>query len=117
MRAVIVCLAVATGSLAGCSFAAVEARAPHDPSQAAGREARAHIPDVRRVDLAEAVKALRDAGFTVDMSSLSRFERQYGKQLISGYYQSHPRVVVVDYAVEGGTVSIKQVECRRRTRC
>jgi hypothetical protein len=116
MKAIIL-LAVAAASLAGCSFDAVQAGGAHDPPQSAGRDARAHVPDVRRVDLAEAVQALRDAGFIVDMSSLNRFERHYGKQLIGGYYQSHPRVVVVDYAVERGVVSIKQVECPRRTSC
>ncbi len=70
------------------------------------------VPDIHGVDLAKAIKRLQEEGLVADLSSLSRVERGYGRQLIKGYYQSHPQVVVVDYALIGPkTVLIERVDC------
>ena len=70
------------------------------------------VPDIQGVDLAKAIKRLRGVGLIADVSRLHRTARSYGRQLIEGYYQSHPRVVVVDYALsDSKTVLIERVAC------
>ena len=98
-------------ALAGCTFL------DHGGRGVTDRPSHWSVPDIGGVDLAKAVKRLRDAGLRIDMSSLTRIERSYGRQLVAGYYQSHPRVVVVSYAVDRNTVFVTDVDCRRRPAC
>jgi hypothetical protein len=113
MSKIIVSLTVAIIVLAGCTTGSDESRTATSsrerPTQGSGSP---RIPYIQGADLAKAVKRLHDEGLFVDMSSLSVVERRYGRQLLKGYYQSHPRAVVVDYELTGSKiVSIKQVDC------
>lgn len=108
-----VSLALATIALAGCTSGSEERGISSSSSEIPiPQSSSPQVPDIQGVDLAKAVKKLQDEGMRADMSSLSRVERGYGRQLIKGYYQSHPQVVVVDYALGGSeTVLIERVDC------
>lgn len=113
MRKLILSLMLASIALASCTSESEEPgisrSSPEKPTQGLSSP---QVPDILGLDLAKAVKKLQAAGVTVNMSSLNRIERSYGRQLIKGYWQSHPRVVVVDYTVsDPKMIFIERVAC------
>jgi hypothetical protein len=106
-------LAAIAIALAGCTSGGDEpGTSLSSPEKTMPGPSSPRAPDIQGVDLAKAVKWLQNKGLIADMSSLSPVERGYGRQLIKGYYQSHPQVVVVDYALSGSKrVLIERVEC------
>ena len=112
MKKIVPTLALVAIALAGCSWGDGVFHASGESRGVTVREARTDdVPDIRGVDLAKAVELLQDEGLKADLSALNRVERGYGRQLINGYYQSHPRVVVVAYVLRGSTVAIEKVKC------
>ena len=106
-------LTLAAVTLAGCTADGDEpGTSLSSPEKTKPGASSPRIPDIQGVDLARAIKRLQDEGLIADLSRLHRTARSYGRQLIEGYYQSHPRVVVVDYALSGSkTVLIERVDC------
>ena len=119
MKKIVPALGLVVVALAGCSWGDGVFHDSGASRDVTVREARTDdVPDIRGVDLAKAVKLLQDEGLKADLSGLNRVERGYGRQLINGYYQSHPRVVVVGYVLRGSTVVIEKVKCRSsKLRC